>query len=301
MLNTDYRWRRIMKLIYNILVIIDPQQDNTSILNRTTELAKAINAQVHLLICSQVKDDEPLLRDLALVLQQQGLKVSFEIAWNDSSHKTITQIQKEHGFGLVLKMHRPTKSIKNVILTPEDWKLLRTCACPLLIINQNKPWQNRPILTSVDLGNPNENYVELHNTLLKAGYALTQLTKGELHLLSVYPAPIFSEIYLNREANIPTEIYKIYHELCKEYQLKYNITQKDIHLHSGAPDIVIPQVAESIDAAVCVIGTVARTGISGMLIGNTAEAILDDLTCDILVIKPDGISEELEQLILCHL
>jgi nucleotide-binding universal stress UspA family protein len=35
-------------------------------------------------------------------------------------------------------------------------------------------------------------------------------------------------------------------------------------------------------------GTLGRTGISGLIIGNTAEAILDQLTCSVLAIKPPG-------------
>jgi nucleotide-binding universal stress UspA family protein len=34
-------------------------------------------------------------------------------------------------------------------------------------------------------------------------------------------------------------------------------------------------------------GTVARTGISGLLIGNTAERLLQQLKCSILAIKPE--------------
>ncbi|HVS10740.1 MAG TPA: universal stress protein [Planctomycetota bacterium] len=37
-----------------------------------------------------------------------------------------------------------------------------------------------------------------------------------------------------------------------------------------------------------VLGTVARTGIAGVLIGNTAEEILDRIACSVLVVKPDG-------------
>jgi nucleotide-binding universal stress UspA family protein len=35
-------------------------------------------------------------------------------------------------------------------------------------------------------------------------------------------------------------------------------------------------------------GTVARTGIPGLIIGNTAEAILDQITCSVLAAKPPG-------------
>jgi universal stress protein E len=45
-------------------------------------------------------------------------------------------------------------------------------------------------------------------------------------------------------------------------------------------------VAEGIDLVV--MGTVARAGIAGMLIGNTAERVLRKLPCSVLTVKPDG-------------
>ena len=37
-----------------------------------------------------------------------------------------------------------------------------------------------------------------------------------------------------------------------------------------------------------VMGTVARKGISGLLMGNTAEAILRSVDCSVLAVKPEG-------------
>jgi Universal stress protein family len=35
-----------------------------------------------------------------------------------------------------------------------------------------------------------------------------------------------------------------------------------------------------------VMGAVSRSGLKGLFIGNTAERILDELSCDILLVKP---------------
>ncbi|MBE0500573.1 MAG: universal stress protein [Desulfuromonadales bacterium] len=39
---------------------------------------------------------------------------------------------------------------------------------------------------------------------------------------------------------------------------------------------------------IVVMGTVARTGLPGLLIGNTAEFVLARISCSILAIKPQG-------------
>jgi nucleotide-binding universal stress UspA family protein len=56
-------------------------------------------------------------------------------------------------------------------------------------------------------------------------------------------------------------------------------------------------MAHKLGASVTVIGTVARTGLPGMLIGNTAEVVLDELESDVLVLKPDTIMDHLEEIV----
>lgn len=68
----------------------------------------------------------------------------------------------------------------------------------------------------------------------------------------------------------------------------YQYLSPRFHLPKGAPKTVVAAVAEELRADLVVMGTVARTGISGLIIGNTAEAILDQLACSVLAIKPPG-------------
>ena len=37
-----------------------------------------------------------------------------------------------------------------------------------------------------------------------------------------------------------------------------------------------------------VMGTVCRTGLSGFIIGNTAEKVLSEVNCSVLTVKPEG-------------
>jgi nucleotide-binding universal stress UspA family protein len=68
----------------------------------------------------------------------------------------------------------------------------------------------------------------------------------------------------------------------------YDYLSPGFHLPKGPAKKEIAQLAAKLRADLVVMGTVARTGISGLIIGNTAEAILDQLTCSVLAIKPPG-------------
>ncbi len=60
------------------------------------------------------------------------------------------------------------------------------------------------------------------------------------------------------------------------------------HTPRGQPEQLIPALARQVKADLVVMGTLGRAGIAGLLMGNTAEAILDQLTCSVLAIKPPG-------------
>jgi nucleotide-binding universal stress UspA family protein len=62
----------------------------------------------------------------------------------------------------------------------------------------------------------------------------------------------------------------------------------EIHLLKGMPRSTIPEFAGEIKADLVVMGTVARTGLAGFIMGNTAETILNQLNCSVLAIKPPG-------------
>jgi nucleotide-binding universal stress UspA family protein len=68
----------------------------------------------------------------------------------------------------------------------------------------------------------------------------------------------------------------------------YEYLAPRIHLLRGEAKKEIPALVRDLNADLVVMGTVARTGISGFIIGNTAEAILDQMQCSVLAIKPPG-------------
>jgi len=67
------------------------------------------------------------------------------------------------------------------------------------------------------------------------------------------------------------------------------------HLIRGAPEQVIEAQSIQLQADVVVMGTVARTGLSGVFIGNTAENIINSLECPVLAVKPKGFISPLDR------
>ena len=58
------------------------------------------------------------------------------------------------------------------------------------------------------------------------------------------------------------------------------------HFVERMPVDAIQSVAKRTHCAIVVTGAVSRSGLKRVFIGNTAEQLLDQLSCDLLVVKP---------------
>ena len=56
----------------------------------------------------------------------------------------------------------------------------------------------------------------------------------------------------------------------------------------GYPQDIISSYTSDHNIDILIMGTVARTGLSGFIIGNTAENILQQIDCSLLALKPKG-------------
>ncbi|MHC5347368.1 universal stress protein [Metapseudomonas furukawaii] len=283
-----------MHTIRSILVVVDPRQPETLVLNRARMIANATRSHLHLLVCDKRPDLHSHLEELGGTLEKEGFSVSAQQAWHHSPHQTIIAVQQEKDCGLVIKQHWPDNPIMKSILTPEDWKLLRYCPSPVLMVKTAAPWSSGTILAAVDVGNSDIEHRVLQAGIVSHGYDIAKLTGGTLHMMSAHPYPMYSApdpVFQRKES-----IRNFYCEQCRNLQKEFGIEDDRLHIEEGAADILIPQTAHKLNAALTVIGSVARTGLTGALVGNTAEMVLDALESDVLVLKPDDIITHLEEL-----
>ncbi len=59
-----------------------------------------------------------------------------------------------------------------------------------------------------------------------------------------------------------------------------------MHLRRGVPAQVIVQAARELQASLAVLGAISRSRLQQAFIGSTAERVLEELSCDVLIVKP---------------
>ena len=284
-----------MQAIRCILVVIDPKLTENLSVKRARLIAGVSRSRLHLLICDTKQDHTSYLAELRSELEDRGHEVTTQQAWHDSQYQTIIATQQAEGCGLVIKQHLPDSPFKRALLTPEDWKLLRYCPCPVLMAKTEAPWTGGNILAAVDVGNADIEHRTLHSSIVNFGYEIASLAEGRLHVISAHPSAMLSAA--DPAFQLKETIEARYRNACRQFQTEFDIADDRLHIEEGPADALIPRVCHQLQAAVTVIGTVARTGFSGALMGNTAEVVLDTLESDVLVLKPDDIIDHLEELV----
>ncbi|CAD5110332.1 universal stress protein [Zestomonas carbonaria] len=284
-----------MQAIRSILVVMEPDQPESLALKRAKLIANVTQSHLHLLVCDKKEDHSAYLDGISATLQQEGFSVSSQQAWHETQHETIITVQQAEGCGLVIKHHLPDNPLKRALLTPDDWKLLRYCPGPVLMVKTERPWTGGTILAAVDVGNADGEHRTLHATIISHAYDIAGLAKADLHVIAAHPSPMLSAS--DPVFQLKETIEARYREQCKSFQTEYGFSDEQLHIEEGPADVLIPHVANKLGAVVTVIGTVARTGLSGVLMGNTAEVVLDTLESDVLVLKPEAIIDHLEELV----
>lgn len=281
-----------MHTIRSILVVMNPGQPEDFALERARQIAKITGAHLHLLVCDRRNAHADSLEQAAKRLKADNISVSTQQSWRDSYHETIIQAQRAENCRLVIKQHFPENPLKRALLTPDDWKLLRYCPVPVLIVKTSEIWTSGTILAAVDVGNSGSEHRALHASLINNALAAAKITGGNVHVFSAHPAPMLSAA--DPTFQLRETIEARYREQSDKFVSEFGLEPASMHLKEGPADVLIPRMAKELNAMLTVVGTVARTGLSGALIGNTAEVVLDALETDVLVVKPQNVMDDLE-------
>ncbi|PMJ91682.1 universal stress protein [Vibrio sp. 10N.261.55.A7] len=208
--------------------------------------------------------------------------------------KIIRHVQ-EHGIDLVMKDAEPIgehgEGFKAI-----DMALLRQCPVPVWLNRPtNKPMTKRRVAVAIDANVTDEEQKQLTTKLLQTARAIADGCDSRLHIVSCWEYQL--EHYLDNQSWIKMPRDEL-DENREQARVKHNSALKwlvqesgidgenIIHQLHGRADDEIPRCAVDLDIDVLVMGTIARTGIPGVLIGNTAENILQSVSCSLVALKP---------------
>ncbi|MCA9177630.1 MAG: universal stress protein [Planctomycetales bacterium] len=300
-----------MNRFKKILVATDTRLDHHPIVEEAAELARRNKASLKIVdvvpefpwtVRMSMQDHEHVrqlmidekqekLGMLADTLSDEGLKVQWQVLAGKTSVEIIREVLRE-GHDLVMRVARGADSRSPGFFGQTGFRLLRKCPCAVWLVTPETTPKFRHVLGCVDSSSGAEIDTELNDKVFELSDTISQYHGGTFSIIHTWS--IWNEHMLRRRMHEDD-----YDELERRNQvqvenllnafLKRHGATKDhahVHLLKGEPHILIPKFIEHNAVDLVVMGTVARCGMAGMLMGNTAERILNHISCSVLALKP---------------
>lgn len=309
-----------MQRFDSILHVVDPDADGRWALERVCRFAADTQAR---LTCLLVVAGDMIAEDVDRVALQAGearlgallsavdtgVPVSRRVVLGRRSPEIIREAARG-GYDLVVKAASGDGGVRELLFGNSDMQLLRKCPCPVWLLRPAGQAAYRRILVAVDVvpGDEDAATRALNQRILDWSGALAVAAFAELHLVHAWDAIGSGLLQRWSTGGLPLE------RASQEFRYVEDTRQRHLaalralldatsvalgpdafdylaietHLPKGPAIEVIPALAADLGADLIVMGTAGRGGLSGLLLGNTAETILDRCACDVLAIKPPG-------------
>jgi nucleotide-binding universal stress UspA family protein len=188
---------------------------------------------------------------------------------------------------------------RELLFGSTDMHLMRKCPCPVWI---QKPHEvaraSSRILAAVDVAAEDASEHSINRLIMDLATSLSAIEGSELHVVHAWS--FYGESTLRGRAFIRTAEEQVEAMVNQEKMQRQRALDELLasyraagfalkeHLVKGDARVMIPELAELCNIDLLVMGTLGRTGVSGLLMGNTAEDILRQVSCSVLTVKPDG-------------
>jgi len=293
-------------LFQNILVVVDALRDVHPEFGTALQLAKASGSQLR--IVDVVKDapwysklfqqDTTSIHERAIAdrlarleslvqdCQSQGLQATCDVLVGNSSEKILAEASRWKA-DLIVRYAKGQHSLNTCKLGTTAQRLIRQAPCSLWI---HRP-QHEPIKTvvaAVDATPEDTDHAALNCRIVQTAGRLASANNAQLRI--VYAWTLYGEEMLRN--HLPaSQFTSLVEQTRKEHVDGFDQLLSEHHVPpssgiilNGDPSLAVPNYCSQVHADLLVCGTIARTGIPGLLLGNTIERIMQQVDCSILAL-----------------
>lgn len=216
--------------------------------------------------------------------RQQDQKVKLQVVWSKDLAGWVNKRCGEGGYAAVIKSAHRSESLLH---KPTDWRLLRECPVPVMLVGEKSWSKTKPVLATLDLSTTVASKRRLNHKVLGNALRLSQALGAELQIISAIEVPtVLADLGLiesvdyvrSAEAEMAQQISKL--------AASFDLPESIFTCKPGPVEKVVIKRADKIKAQIVVMGTVGRSGVRAALMGNSAERILQNLQTDVWALKP---------------
>ena len=235
------------------------------------------------------------MEQVAKPLLDDGLNVCTDVIWSRHQYDAVMQKVSTTRPGFMIQSVGGDDVVQRRSLNGTDWHLIRDCPCPLLLAQGESRWETRRIVACVDPAHSHSQAETLDNVIIETARMLAYRLRSTLHIFhSIEALPVAA--LLDNESDEHTRSVIQNHRLLLDRLLKrYGFPDSRIHMVIGDPVKTLPPFLEQCNASLVVMGAVAKGPLEWLLVGNTAEKVLNHIGCDILIVKSQLIEAKISE------
>ncbi len=306
----------------NILLVLDSGVGNSFALERALRLARIENAKPTVcdvvesipgdyrrlitaitpreLTATVVADRHENIEVLLASVDRKGVTIDTRIL-TGKAHIEIAELVRTHGYDLVIKPIVSQRATRNRTIARRHRELMRHCPCPVWLVNVADLSEDSCVIAALDMPGDGEISTRLNEEILKISRSIALATFRPLHIVHAWT--LSGEGHLrargttdsNREvdAMVAREATNrmawlraaVFTTRSDSEEIATDYLAPKLHTLKGETSTVLPDIAEQLRAGLIVMGTAARTGLPGLLIGNTSEALVHRSDSSLLIVR----------------
>jgi universal stress protein E len=298
-----------------LLVAAGPKQ-HTPALQRAFDLARRAEVPVHVALYAHdalierssalvhpdvrrraqkefLDEHDAWVAGLVASWRKDGLRATGEVVWAPSVHEAILDTARALGPSLIVKDVGQEKLLRRITYTALDWRLLRAAPAPLMLVQGVSARMPRRILAAVDTmpGTPDPG--PLNERVLREALKLADWADADVQVGHVFPyVPVYPAAYRALEG-VYLETRSANREAFEAFCASHQVPAAARHWLEGNPAQRLVDLAREQAIDLLVLGSSHHGALDRLLLGSTAETLLFQAPCDVLLVKPDAFAAAL--------
>jgi universal stress protein E len=229
------------------------------------------------------QESEGKLKKLVSDMNAGDLRVNLKTIVG-APYAEVSRLVMSEGYDLVIAGTRGLSVWKQFFLGSTSHQLIRNCPSSVWVVRVERVEPPKVVLAATD-------FSDVSRRAVLEGLKIAEHADAEFHLVHVIDSTELPEATLIKNSWANSLRLKVEEQAglrLAEFADSLGADPKNVrtHLVNGAPWHDVGLIAKQVHADLVAIGTIGRSGISGVLLGNTAERLLNTCDCSVLAVKP---------------
>ncbi len=224
---------------------------------------------------------------LTQALMDDGILASDVIVRSDDPAQAITSVASESNSDLLIKTAQGEPEPRRLFSNVAE-RLMQQLDCPVWLVRGATSDGAKRVLAAVGPFGEEHAAQSLDREVLDVASQLARVRGAELHVVCAWwPLGIAGAPFRQRPEQDAFEQaceHDAQHEL-RRFLLRSAVHVDQVHVRRGSPAPVIANVADEIGALLIVVGSGGRAGWRRVLVGNTADGVLEHSDRGMLAIR----------------